>query len=243
MTLFPELIMAVSGSSILGRAQQKGLIEINAVNIRDFSRDKHKKADDYPYGGGSGMVMMAEPIYEAYMSIVGDLETKPLTIYLTPQGKLFSQETAKRLASHKHLVLLCGHYEGVDERVIEEIVDEEISIGDYVLTGGELPALVLVDCVSRLIPGVLGNEGSSADESLVAGLLEYPQYTRPYVFLGRRVPDILLSGHHANIQVWRRRQALKRTLLKRPDLLERAGLSQEDLKMLEEVKREEGLSD
>lgn len=221
LTLFPQMFDAVLNESIIGNAKRNGIIKVNTVNIRDFSRDKHKRVDDYPYGGGSGMIMQPEPIYDAYMSIVKDLDYKPRTIYMTPQGKLFNQEMAKRLSLEKHLVILCGHYEGVDERIIEEIVDEEISVGDYVLTGGELPAMTLIDAVSRMVPGVLSSELSYSDESLYDGLLEYPQYTRPEEFRGRRVPEVLLSGHHANIEKWRKEQALERTARKRPELLEK----------------------
>lgn len=237
LTLFPEIFDAVLKESIIGRAQEKNIIEVNAINIRDFTLDKHRKVDDYPYGGGTGMVMMAQPIYDAYMSIVEKLDYKPKVIYLSPQGKLFNQSMAERLKEEKHLILLCGHYEGIDERIIEEIVDEEVSIGDYVLTGGELPAMVLIDCISRLVPGVLAKEEAYLDESLNNGMLEYPQYTRPYEFKGRKVPDILLSGHHANINKWRRRQSIKRTYLKRPDLFSQLNLSDEDRKLLGQLKR------
>lgn len=233
LTLFPEMFGAVINESIIGRAIESGIIEINIVNIRDFSKDKHKKTDDYPYGGGSGMVMMAQPIYDAYMSVVENAGYKPRLIYLTPQGRLLNQKVVEELGSYGHLALLCGHYEGVDERVIEEIVDDEISIGDYVLTGGELPAMVLIDAVSRTAPGVLSNIDSYQEESFFRGLLEYPQYTRPYEFHGKKVPDILMSGHHANIEKWRRRQSLKRTCLKRPDLFNKLELSGEDRKLLE----------
>lgn len=234
MTIFPGLFDKVLGESIVGRAQENGLLTVNAVNIRDFTLDKHKKTDDYPYGGGNGMVMLAQPIYDAYVSIAEVLDYKPRVIYMSPQGRLLNQKLVEELSACSHIVLLCGHYEGVDERVLEEIVDEEISIGDYVLTGGELPAMVLIDAVSRTIPGVLSNEESYSDESHSEGLLEYPQYTRPYEFNGRKVPEVLMSGHHANINRWRRKQSLKRTRLKRPDLLERLELSKEDCKMLEE---------
>lgn len=234
LTLFPDIFKSVMNESIIGRAQEKKIIEINAINIRDFSLDKHRKVDDYPYGGGTGMVMMVQPIYDAYLSIVEKLDYKPKVIYLSPQGKIFHQKMAERLKEEKHLILLCGHYEGIDERIIEEIVDEEISIGDYVLTGGELPAMVLIDCISRLIPGVLASEESYSDESLYNGLLEYPQYTRPSEFRGKKVPEILLTGHHANINKWRRRQSIKRTYLKRPDLFEKLDLSDEDRRLLEE---------
>jgi len=234
LTLFPDIFKSVLNESIIGRAQEKKIIEINTINIRDFSLDKHRKVDNYPYGGGTGMVMMAQPIYDAYLSIVEKLDYKPKVIYLSPQGKLFHQKMAERLKEEKHLILLCGHYEGIDERIIEEIVDEEISIGDYVLTGGELPAMVLIDCISRLVPGVLASEESYSDESLYNGLLEYPQYTRPSEFRGKKVPEILLTGHHANINKWRRRQSIKRTYIKRPDLFEKLDLSDEDRRLLEE---------
>ncbi|MCX7746521.1 MAG: tRNA (guanosine(37)-N1)-methyltransferase TrmD [Clostridia bacterium] len=221
LTLFPEIFDAALGESIIGRAQNNNLIEINTVNIRDFSQNKHKKVDDYPYGGGNGMVMTAQPIYDAYMSIAQASGYRPHLIYMSPQGKTLTQKKAGELLNKKHIVLLCGHYEGVDERVIEEIVNEEISIGDYVLTGGELPAMVLIDCITRLVPGVLSSAASFIEESHSEGLLEFPQYTRPYEFNGRKVPDILLSGHHENISKWRKKQSVKRTLLKRPDLFER----------------------
>ena len=232
LTIFPEIFDAVLGSSIIGRAREKGLVSIKTWNIRDYTKDRHKKTDDYPYGGGSGLVMMAQPIYDAYDEVVSGLDYKPHFIYMSPQGKLLDQKLAEKLAAHKHIILLCGHYEGVDERVLEKLVDEEISIGDYVLTGGELPAMVLVDAVCRAIPGVLSNEESYSDESHKNGLLEYPQYTRPYDFMGMKVPDILLSGHHANIEKWRRLQSLKRTRDKRPDLFAKLELSEEDKKLL-----------
>lgn len=238
LTLFPEIIDAVLKESIIGRAQEKGILEINSIDIREFSQNKHKKADDYPYGGGGGMIMTVQPIYDAYLSITKDLDYKPKVIYLSPQGRVLSQEVVKELSQEKHLVLLCGHYEGIDERIIEEIVDEEVSIGDYVLTGGELPAMVLIDSVSRLIPGVLSNEESYSDESHYNGLLEYPQYTRPVEFNGRKVPDILLSGHHANITRWRRKEAIKRTYLKRPDLFDKFEPNEEDKKLIKEVLKE-----
>ncbi|WP_024834621.1 tRNA (guanosine(37)-N1)-methyltransferase TrmD [Ruminiclostridium josui] len=221
LTLFPELFVSVMGESIIGRAQKNGLVEINAVNIRDYSKDKHRKVDDYPFGGGNGMVMMCQPVIDAYKAITEGMEKKPKVLYMSPQGKVLTQEMAKELSTQEHLILLCGHYEGIDERIIEEIVDEEVSIGDYVLTGGELPAMVLIDCVSRLIPGVLSTEGSFSDESHFNGLLEYPQYTRPADYNGNKVPDVLLSGHHANIEKWRMQQSLDRTREKRPDLYEK----------------------
>lgn len=215
LTLFPELFVSVMGESIIGRAQKNGLVEVNAVNIRDYSKDKHRKVDDYPFGGGNGMVMMCQPVIDAYKAITEEMEQKPKVLYMSPQGKVLTQDMAKELSTQEHLILLCGHYEGIDERIIEEIVDEEISIGDYVLTGGELPAMVLIDCVSRLIPGVLSTEGSFSDESHFNGLLEYPQYTRPADYNGNKVPDVLLSGHHANIDKWRMQQSLNRTREKR----------------------------
>ncbi len=218
LTLFPGSMDRLLGESILGRAREKGIIEINTVNIRDFTLDKHGRVDDYPYGGGAGMVMTSQPIYDAWRSLAEPCPAKPHTVYMSPQGKLLDQKAALRLREKEHLIILCGHYEGVDERVLEEIVDEEISIGDYVLTGGELPAMVLIDCVSRLVEGVLSSQDSYSDESHFSGLLEYPQYTRPPEFLGRQVPDILLSGHHANIGKWRKLQMLERTRVKRPDM-------------------------
>ncbi|HHV59999.1 MAG TPA: tRNA (guanosine(37)-N1)-methyltransferase TrmD [Clostridiaceae bacterium] len=239
LTIFPEMFAPILGESIIGRAQQKGIIEINTIDIRDFTKNKHRKVDDYPYGGGSGLVMMAQPIYDAYMSILNSVDTKPWVIYMSPQGNTFNQKAAERLKMHNHIVILCGHYEGVDERVLEEIVDEEISIGDFVVTGGEVPAMLLIDCVSRLIPGVLSGESSYVNESHYNGILEYPQYTRPYEFNGRKVPEILLSGHHANIEKWRYQQSLKRTYEKRPDLFEKLELSDSDKALLEEALREE----
>ena len=206
--------------SIIGRAVENGYVEINPVNIRDYSKDKHNRVDDYPYGGGAGMVMQPGPIYDAYKSVAND-EKVPV-IYMSPQGKQFTQDIAQKLALNDRIVLLCGHYEGVDERVLEEIVTDEISIGDYVLTGGELPAMVVIDTVSRLIPGVLADD-STKEESFSDGMLEYPQYTRPIEFMGKKVPDVLVSGHHANIAKWRKEESYKRTLKKRPDLLNKRG--------------------
>lgn len=223
MTLFPGMFPPVLSDSIIGRAADQGILQLNYVNIRGYTTDKHGRVDDYPYGGGAGMLMQAEPVVRAFRAVTAGLDHRPLCIYLSPQGQVFRQQTAQRLAADfSHIVLLCGHYEGIDERALEEIVDYELSIGDYVLTGGEIPAMVVVDAVSRLLPGVLGGEEESyREESLYdGGLLEYPQYTRPEVFEGRRVPEVLLSGHHANIERWRREQSLLRTRQKRPDLLE-----------------------
>ena len=221
LTLFPDMVEQGLHTSIIGRAVEKGLLAIEAVNIRDYTLDKHKKVDDYPYGGGAGMVMQAQPIYDAYLSIVEKIGYRPRTIYLTPQGPLFTQQAAKEFALEEDVILLCGHYEGVDERVLEEIVTDYISIGDYVLTGGELPAMVLVDAISRMVPGVLKNQESGETESLEGNLLEYPQYSRPEEWHGKKVPPILLSGHHANVEKWRLEQSMERTKERRPDLWER----------------------
>ena len=216
LTLFPNMF-DILNESILGRAQEKNLININVVNIRDFSKDKHNKVDDTPYGGGAGMVMRADVVYDCYNSVKTD---NSKVIYLSPQGKTLNQDKVKELSKEKHLILLCGHYEGIDQRVIDEIVDEEISIGDYVLTGGELPAMVLIDSVSRYVEGVLNKE-SIQEESFTDDLLEYPQYTRPEVFRGKKVPEVLLTGHHQNIEKWRKEQSIKITQSKRPDLMEK----------------------
>jgi len=225
MTLFPELVLTVLGESIIGRAQKSGALEIFAHNIRDYSTDKHRRVDDTPYGGGMGMLMSAVPIYDCYAAITSPENNKcerRRVIYMSPQGAVLTQETARRLAeNYDNIVVLCGHYEGVDQRIIDEIVDEEISIGDYVLTGGEIPACILVDAVGRLCPGVLSDSECYEKESFSAGMLEYPQYTRPYEFHGRTVPDVLISGHHANIEKWREEQALEKTKRARPDLLEK----------------------
>ena len=231
LTLFPEMFDCLN-QSIIGRATEKELIDINLVNIRDFSKNKHKKVDDTPYGGGSGMVMMPDVVYRAYQSV----KTKNAkVIYMSPQGKKLDQQKVEELSKQEHLILLCGHYEGIDQRVLDSIVDEEISIGDYVLTGGELPAMVLIDSVSRYVEGVL-KDGSTTEESFSQGLLEYPQYTRPEVFEGQQVPEVLRSGNHQMVDKWRREQSLKRTLEKRPDLLEKVDLSDEDKKILEKIK-------
>ncbi len=237
MTLFPEMCETVLSESIIGRARAKGLVDLRCVNIRNFTEDKHNRVDDAPYGGGMGMLMQTQPIYDCYRSLCTEGE-KPYLIYLSPQGKTLTQETVKALSRRPRLALLCGHYEGVDERVIEEIVDEEISIGDYVLTGGELPALVLTDAVCRMLDGVLPNDEAKSLESHYNGLLEYPQYTRPPVWHGREVPAVLLSGHHENIEKWRREQSLRRTALRRPDLLEHAPLSDKDRKILQLLQEE-----
>lgn len=219
LTLFPDMIKDGLNTSITGRAVQNGLISINPVNIRDYTIEKHKKVDDYPYGGGAGMLMQAQPVYDAYKAVAG--EKKIRTIYVTPQGSVFHQEMAKEFAKEEELIFLCGHYEGIDERVLEEVVTDYVSIGDYVLTGGELPAMVMIDAISRLVPGVLNNDVSAEFESFQDNLLEYPQYSRPEVWNGKRVPEILLSGHHANIEKWRLEQSILRTKERRPDLYEK----------------------
>ena len=244
--------MVLSGlnTSIIGRAVKAGIISIDAVNIRDYTNDKHKHVDDYPYGGGAGMVMMAEPVYRCYLDVTGksgetgaegtkdssENDSKKRVIYLTPQGKTFNQAMAREFAKEEELIFLCGHYEGVDERVIEEIVTDEVSIGDYVLSGGELPAMVMIDAIARMVPGVLTNEESGINESFEGNLLEYPQYTRPEEWKGKKVPDVLLSGHHANIEKWRREKQIEKTLKVRPELLENAELSRKDEIYLEKLK-------
>lgn len=232
LTLFPEMIEACISTSITGRAINNGYISMTSVNIRDYSTDRHKHVDDYPYGGGAGMVMQAEPIYRACEDIKMRTKKKPRIIYMTPQGRVFDQSIAKELAGEEELVFLCGHYEGIDERAIELEVTDCLSIGDYVLTGGELAALVVIDAVSRMVPGVLSNEESGISESFENNLLEYPQYTRPEEFMGMKVPEILLSGHHANIEKWRRQQSLLRTAESRPDLLKKADLNKKDMDYL-----------
>ena len=221
LTLFPDMVNDGLNHSIIKRACDEGIISIETVDIRDFAKNKHRHVDDYPYGGGAGMVMQAQPVYDAYMSIKPKLSENCPVVYMSPQGKTFSQEKAVSFSKLEDMVILCGHYEGIDERVIEEIVTEEISIGDFVLTGGELAAMTVIDAVSRLIPGVLNKEESFMDESFSNGLLEYPQYIRPVEFMGRKVPDVLLSGHHKNIEKWRREQSLERTKRKRPELLKK----------------------
>lgn len=222
LTLFPEMIENGMNTSILGKAINKGLITLNTVNIRDYTLDKHKKVDDYTYGGGAGMLMQAQPIYDCYKAVTDGIDTTKLkTVYVTPQGRVFDQKLAQEFAKCDDIVFLCGHYEGIDERVLEEIVTDYVSIGDYVLTGGELPAMVMMDCISRLVPDVLSNEESAQTESFDDGLLEYPQYTRPEEWMGKKVPEVLLSGHHANIEKWRHEQSLIRTKERRPDLYEK----------------------
>lgn len=241
LTLFPEMCEAVLGESIVGRARKKELVTVECHNIRDFAGNKHNRVDDYTYGGGTGMVMQPGPVYDCYAALCGRLGTRPHLVYLSPQGRSFDEAMAVRFAGMQNLALLCGHYEGLDERVIEEIVDEEVSIGDFVLTGGELPALCVADAVIRLLPGVLREEQSYREESHYSGLLEYPQYTRPPVFHGRSVPAVLLSGHQKNIDVWRREQSLQRTLARRPDLIEKAeGLTKSDLAFLKKAEAQDG---
>jgi tRNA (guanine37-N1)-methyltransferase len=234
LTLFPDMFSSPLRESILGKAIERGLIQIRTINIRDFTLDKHQVVDDAPYGGGQGMVMKVEPIVRAIESVKSQNPSARI-IYLTPQGKPLSQDSARRLCTEPHLVLLCGRYEGVDERVRELFVDEEISIGDYVLTGGELAAMVLIDAVSRFIPGVLGCDRSAEEDSFFNSLLEYPQYTRPFNFRGSCVPEVLVSGNHSAISLWRRKEALRRTSLRRPELLAKANLSEEDKRLLEEI--------
>lgn len=237
MTLFPEMIEMGMNTSIMGRARKEGKISLEAVNIRDFAGNKHGKVDDYTYGGGAGMLLQAEPVYQCYKFIEGKIGKPVRVVYLTPQGETFRQEKAKELAKEENLVFLCGHYEGIDERALEEIVTDYLSIGDYVLTGGELPAMVVMDAVARLAPGVLNNENSAEFESFHDNLLEYPQYSRPEIWRGKKVPETLMSGHHQNVEIWRRQEAIRRTLERRPDLLENARLSKKEEEFLEELKK------
>ena len=225
-------------TSIIGRAIASGYLSINAVNIRDYAFNKHQKVDDYPYGGGAGMLMQAEPVYLSYEAIKEKSGYRPRVVYLTPQGKVFHQEMAKELAKERDLVFLCGHYEGIDERVLDEIVTDYVSIGDYVLTGGELPAMVMMDSISRMVPGVLSNQESGETESFAGNLLEYPQYSRPEEWHGQKVPPVLLSGHHANIEAWRREQSVMRTAKRRPDLLKKADLTNKEWSQVRQWKKE-----
>ena len=238
LTLFPEMFEAVLDHSIIGRAKDKGILDLHYVQIRDFAYNKHRQVDDYPYGGGMGMVMQPDPIFLAHQSVCEGLDYRPKTIYLSPQGKPFRQSTAKRLAKEKHIILLCGHYEGVDQRVLDELVDMEISLGDFVLTGGELAAMAVVDATARLIPGVLKSEEAFSEESHFSGLLEYPQYTRPEVWHGRSVPEILLSGHHKNIAAWKREMSIKATFQKRRGMLAKAKLSEAEKQLVQSLKED-----
>lgn len=238
LTLFPEMIEQGMHTSIIGRAIAGGYLSIDAINIRDYAFNKHQKVDDYPYGGGAGMLMQAEPVYLAYESVQKKLGYRPRVVYLTPQGEVFHQTMAKELAKEKDLVFLCGHYEGIDERVLDEIVTDYVSIGDYVLTGGELPAMVMMDSISRMVPGVLSNQESGETESFAGNLLEYPQYSRPEEWHGQKVPPVLLSGHHANIEAWRREQSVLRTAKRRPDLLKKADLTNKEWSQIRQWKKE-----
>ena len=238
LTLFPEMIENGMNTSITGRAITKGLLSLEAINIRDFAFNKHQKVDDYTYGGGAGMLMQAEPVYLSYEAIKEKIGYRPRVVYLTPQGKVFHQEMAKELAKERDLVFLCGHYEGIDERVLDEIVTDYVSIGDYVLTGGELPAMVMMDSISRMVPGVLSNQESGETESFAGNLLEYPQYSRPEEWHGQKVPPVLLSGHHANIEAWRREQSVMRTAKRRPDLLKKADLTNKEWSQVRQWKKE-----
>ena len=246
MTLFPEMVMNGLNTSIIGRAVAKELLSIEAVNIRDYAFNKHHSVDDYPYGGGAGMLMQAEPVYQCYKAVQEKIEAKrpegfenkkTRVIYLSPQGKTFNQTMAEEFAKEEELVFLCGHYEGIDERVLEEIVTDYVSIGDYVLTGGELPSMIMIDAISRLIPGVLHNNASAEFESFQDNLLEYPHYSRPETWHDKKVPPVLLSGHHVNIEKWRREQSVIRTAKNRPDLLEKAELTEKEKKLVEEIKK------
>lgn len=235
LTLFPEMFEGVFGASILGKAKEKGIVSLQAVNFRNYSNNKHNTVDDYPYGGGGGMVLKPEPVFAAVEDLQVEPDVKPRVILMCPQGESFTQRKAEELSKESHLVLICGHYEGYDERIREYLVTDELSIGDYVLTGGEIPAMAVIDSVVRLLPGVLGNETSAVTDSYSTGLLEHPHYTRPPEFRGWCVPDILVSGHHAKIEAWRREQSLLRTLKRRPDMLEKVELSAKERKWLKEV--------
>ncbi|AOY77336.1 tRNA (guanosine(37)-N1)-methyltransferase TrmD [Clostridium formicaceticum] len=238
LTLFPEMFQGPLNVSIIKNAQEKGLLDIEYVNIRDFTSNKHKKVDDYPYGGGAGMVMTPQPLFDCYENTIKNLHStsKPRTIYCSPKGKTFSQQMAIEMAKEKELVFICGHYEGIDQRVIDELVTDEVSIGDFVLTGGELPVAVMIDTIARLIPGVLGQKESFQEESFYSGLLEYPHYTRPKKFRNLEVPSVLFSGNHREIEGWRRRKSLEITLDRRPDLIKKAELTEEDIRIIEILK-------
>jgi tRNA (guanine37-N1)-methyltransferase len=239
LTLFPDVVNAMMKQSIIGRAQENDIIKISCRQIRDYTENRQKQVDDYPYGGGMGMVMQVQPLYDCWKSVCDEAGMRAHTIYMSPQGKTFTQSDAIRLKNeYDRLIIVCGHYEGIDERFIELCTDEEISLGDFVVTGGEIPAMAVADAVCRLVPGVLADSSCFQEESHYSGLLEYPQYSRPEVFHELRVPTVLLTGHHANIKKWRRREMLKRTLLRRRDMLEKAELDKADLKLLEEIKRE-----
>ena len=235
MTLFPEMVMNGLETSIIGRAVKNKILEIEAWNIRDYAFNKHSSVDDYPYGGGAGMLMQAEPVYQCYRALEEKMNKKPRVVYLSPQGKTVNQTMAEEFAQEEELVFLCGHYEGIDERVLEEIVTDYVSIGDYVLTGGELPAMIMVDAISRLVPGVLHNDVSAEFESFQDNLLEYPQYSRPEMWHDKKVPEVLMSGHHANIEKWRREQSVIRTARNRPDLLEKAELTEKEREIAEKI--------
>lgn len=235
LTLFPEMCKIVMGESIIGRAINKGVIEVYCHQIRDYTYDKHNRVDDSPYGGGKGMLLLAEPLADCFENVCKELGTRPYLIYMSPQGKVLTQKKVKEISQYNNLAILCGHYEGVDERFIEEFVDEQISIGDFVLTGGELPALVMADAVCRMVPGVLSDSECFEDESHYKGLLEYPQYTRPSVWRGKKVPEVLLSGHHKNIENWRHEQSLIRTAKVRPDMLEKIEITEKDMEILKNI--------
>ncbi len=235
LTLFPEMCEKVMSQSIIGRARKNNVIDICCHNIRDYTYDKHNRVDDTPYGGGMGMLMMAEPIASCFESICKQLKVRPKLIYMSPQGSVLTQKKVLELSQIENIAILCGHYEGVDERLIEEYDCEEISIGDYVVTGGELPALILADAISRVIPGVLSSNECFEQESHYNGLLEYPQYTRPYEWRGRRVPEVLISGHHKNIEEWRKKESIKKTIERRPDLISQVDMNEEIIKLLDEI--------
>ena len=238
MTLFTDMCDSVLGESIIGRARQAGKVEINTIDIRDYTLDKHRRVDDKPYGGGNGMIMMAQPIFDCFSDLCNKIGKKPHLIYMTPQGKTLTQDRVKELSQMENIAILCGHYEGIDERVIDQLHPEEISIGDYVLTGGELPALVLADSISRMIDGVLSNDECFEEESHYNSLLEYPQYTHPSVWNDREVPEVLLSGHHENVDKWRRQESIKRTFLRRPDMLENAELTKKEIEYISKLNQE-----